>query len=52
MQPRLNKIFAEATGQTVEKISKDVDRDFWLTCEEAVSYGIVGKIVKSQDEMA
>ncbi|WP_262691762.1 ATP-dependent Clp protease proteolytic subunit [Kordiimonas aestuarii] len=52
MRERLNKIFAEATGQTLEKIEKDVDRDFWLTCDEAVKYGIVGKVVKSQDEIA
>ena len=51
MRERLNKIFAEATGQTLDKIEKDVDRDFWLACEDAIGYGIVGKIVKSLDEM-
>ncbi|WP_417460826.1 ATP-dependent Clp protease proteolytic subunit [Kordiimonas sp.] len=52
MRSRLNKIFADATGQKFEKIETDVDRDFWLGCEDAVSYGIVGKIVSSQDEVA
>lgn len=51
MRERLNHIFAEATGQTFEKISEDVDRDFWLNCEDAVKYGIVGKIISSQDEL-
>ncbi len=52
MRERLNRIFAAATGQTYEKISQDVDRDFWLSCEEALEYGIVGKIISSQDEVA
>lgn len=52
MRERLNKIFAKATGQTLSKIDKDVDRDFWLTAEEAKEYGLVGKIIESQGEMA
>ncbi len=32
MNERLNKIFSEATGQTVEKIAKDTERDYWLSC--------------------
>lgn len=52
MRERLNRIFAAATGQAYEKISQDVDRDFWLSCEEALEYGIVGKIISSQDEVA
>jgi ATP-dependent Clp protease protease subunit len=51
MRERLNKIFAEATGQPVEKIKKDVDRDYWMLAEEAKAYGLVGRIVKSQSEL-
>ncbi|MCR9129987.1 MAG: ATP-dependent Clp protease proteolytic subunit [Alphaproteobacteria bacterium] len=51
MRQRLNQIFADATGQTLEKIEKDTDRDFWLGAEDAVKYGLCGKIVKSQDEV-
>lgn len=51
MRERLNKIFAEATGQTLEQIKKDTDRDYWMTAEEAVKYGLVGKIVTSQSEI-
>ncbi|MBL4835954.1 MAG: ATP-dependent Clp protease proteolytic subunit [Kordiimonadaceae bacterium] len=50
MRDRLNKIFAEATGQTVAKIAADTDRDYWLTATEAKKYGIVGKIISSQAE--
>ena len=51
MRERLNKIFAEATGQTLEQIKKDTDRDYWMTAEGAVKYGLVGKIVTSQSEI-
>jgi ATP-dependent Clp protease protease subunit len=51
MRERLNKIFAEATGQPAEKIKRDVDRDYWMLAEEAKAYGLVGRIVKSQSEL-
>lgn len=41
----LNKILAKNTGQSLEKIEKDVDRDFFMTAEEAKKYGIVDKIL-------
>jgi ATP-dependent Clp protease protease subunit len=52
MRERLNKIFAAATGQTLAKIKKDTDRDFWMPAEEAVKYGLVGKIVTRQSEIS
>jgi len=51
MRERLNNIFAKATGQTVERIKKDTDRDHWMGAEEAVAYGLVGKIVTSHAEI-
>jgi ATP-dependent Clp protease protease subunit len=51
MRERLNKIFAEATGKTLEQIKKDTDRDFWMSAEEAVAYGLVGKIVRNRNEV-
>ncbi|MGO4571094.1 ATP-dependent Clp protease proteolytic subunit [Microvirga sp. 2TAF3] len=51
MRLRLNKIFAEATGQSLEKIEKDSDRDFWLNVEEAKAYGLVGRIISSELEL-
>ncbi len=52
MRERLNKIFADATGQTVDKIKKDTDRDYWMLPQDAVSYGLVGKVVQSARDMA
>lgn len=44
---RLNQTIADRTGQTVERVEKDTDRNFWMSPEEALEYGIVGRIVKS-----
>ena len=52
MRERLNKIFAAATGQPLDKIQKDTDRDFWMSSEEAVEYGLVGKIVTSHADIS
>lgn len=45
---RLNKILAERTGQPLEKIEKDVDRDFFMSADDAKKYGIVDKIHKAK----
>lgn len=42
---RLNKIMAKNTGQPIKKIENDVDRDFFMTAEESVKYGIVDKVL-------
>ncbi|KAA3513297.1 ATP-dependent Clp protease proteolytic subunit [Agrobacterium rosae] len=51
MNKRLIKIFSVATGQTEEKIAKDIDRDYWLGAEEAVAYGLASRVVTSQGEI-
>lgn len=45
LRERLNKILAKNTGQKIERIEKDVDRDFFMTAEEAVKYGVVDKVL-------
>jgi len=51
MRKRLNRIFSEQTGQPLEKVEKDTDRNFWMSAQEAQEYGLVGKIVASADEI-
>ncbi|OGY97507.1 MAG: ATP-dependent Clp endopeptidase, proteolytic subunit ClpP [Candidatus Liptonbacteria bacterium RIFCSPHIGHO2_01_FULL_57_28] len=46
IKDRLNHVLAKHTGQTVQKIEKDTDRDFYLTPEEALKYGLIDDIVK------
>lgn len=41
----MNEILAQRTGQTIEKVSADVERDFFMTAQQALDYGIVDKIV-------
>lgn len=51
MRKRLNEIFARETGQPLERIEKDTDRDYWMSAEEAVGYGLVGKIISDVSEL-
>ena len=44
---RINKILAKHSGQDLSKIEKDTDRDYFMTADEAVKYGIADKIIKS-----
>jgi len=48
---RLNRSIAEATGQPLEKVAQDTDRNHWMTPEEARDYGIVGRIVRGAGEI-
>jgi ATP-dependent Clp protease protease subunit len=43
---RLNEIMAENTGQTVKRIKIDMERDYWMTADEAHKYGLVDKVIK------
>lgn len=52
MRHRLNQIFADATGQPISRIETDTDRDFWLSAQEAVEYGLCGKIITSESQIA
>ena len=44
----LNRIISENTGQTMEQVEKDTDRDNFMTAEEALSYGLIDKVIKSR----
>lgn len=50
MRERLNKLFSVQTGQPVEKIERDTDRNFWMSADEAKQYGLVGKVIQTQAE--
>ncbi|MCA9733899.1 MAG: ATP-dependent Clp protease proteolytic subunit [Deferribacteres bacterium] len=51
MRQRLNEIISRETGQPLEKVSKDTDRNYWMSANEAIEYGIVGKIINSIDDL-
>ncbi len=45
MRTQLNGLLADFTGQDVEKVAKDTDRDFWMTAQEAKEYGIIDEVL-------
>ena len=51
MRQRLNQIFSEQTGQPIERIEQDTRRNFWLSAEEAIEYGLAGRVVRTIDEI-
>jgi ATP-dependent Clp protease, protease subunit len=52
MRQRLQHLFAAATGQTLEKIASDTERNHWMSAEEALQYGLVGSIQKTTSSFA
>ena len=50
IRARINAMLAKETGQPVEKVAKDSDRNFWMNAVEAVDYGIASKVVESADD--
>lgn len=52
LKDRLNEMMAEHTGQPLEKIADDVERDYFLTAQEAESYGLIDKVLTSRAEVA
>ncbi|HUE95724.1 MAG TPA: ATP-dependent Clp protease proteolytic subunit [Longimicrobiaceae bacterium] len=51
MRERLNRLFAEQTGQELSRIADDTRRNFWLSAVEAKEYGLVGSIIQTSDEL-
>jgi ATP-dependent Clp protease, protease subunit len=51
MRKRLNQIIARQTGQPLEKVEKDTDRNYWMGAEAAVEYGIVGRVISNEAEI-
>ena len=45
---RLNRILSENTGQPIEKVAEDTERDNWMTAEEALEYGLIDKIITNR----
>jgi len=49
IKEKLNNILAKHTGQPLEKVEKDTDRDFYLSAEEAKEYGIIDEVIKTKE---
>lgn len=51
IRAKLNKIIADGTGTSLEQVTKDTERDFWLDSDEAVKYGLISSIITKRDEL-
>jgi ATP-dependent Clp protease, protease subunit len=51
MRERINRIIARETGQPYEKVSHDTDRNYWMSTEEAIAYGMVGRVITSAKDL-
>ena len=48
---RINKIISDETGRSIDQVEQDTDRDYWMSADEAIAYGIVSKIISSIKEL-
>lgn len=51
IRAKLNSLIAEQTGTSLEQVTKDTERDFWLDSDEAVKYGLISKIISKKSEL-
>lgn len=52
MRTKINKLISEQTGKKIEQVAKDTERDYWLTAEEAVEYGLISKTISSRSQLS
>jgi len=51
LRKKANELFVRETGQPLKRLEDDMHRDYWMSAEECVAYGLVGKVVRSADEV-
>ena len=51
LRERINELYSKETGQPLEKVQEDTDRDYWLSADEAVEYGLISKVIGSFAEL-
>jgi ATP-dependent Clp protease protease subunit len=51
MRERIARVIAKETGQTLERVLSDIDRDHWMSAAEAIEYGLVARVIERQTEL-
>ncbi len=51
LRAKINSLIAEETGNPFEQVEKDTDRDYWMSAQEAVKYGLISKVITNRDEI-
>ena len=49
---KINALIAQETGKSLQRVEKDTDRDYWMSAEEALEYGLISKIISKRDQLA
>jgi ATP-dependent Clp protease protease subunit len=52
LRERINRLISYETGKPYDQVEKDTDRDFWMSADEAINYGLIGKVVTCRDEIS
>ncbi len=51
MRERLNRLIARETGQTYERVARDTDRNYWMSVDEAIAYGMLSKMISKLSDL-
>jgi len=51
LREKINRLIADETGNAASQIEKDTDRDYWMTADEAVKYGLISKVITNRNEI-
>ena len=51
IRTKINALIAEETGKDVDEVAKDTDRDYWLSADEAVNYGLILQVIKTRSDL-
>jgi ATP-dependent Clp protease protease subunit len=52
LRGKINKLIADETGQDAAQVEKDTDRDYWMSAEDALSYGLISRVIKSHSDIS
>jgi ATP-dependent Clp protease protease subunit len=51
LRAKINRLIADETGNPFDQVEKDTDRDYWMSAQEAVNYGLISKVIVNRDEI-
>jgi ATP-dependent Clp protease protease subunit len=51
LREKINRLIAGETGTAYEQVAKDTDRDYWMSAEEAVRYGLLSRVISRREEL-
>jgi len=51
LREKINRLIADETGNPFSQVEKDTDRDYWMSAQEAVKYGLISKVITNRNEI-